>query len=237
MARLVIPPIKTPIAHPRKQPIILPPQLDPSCVLCLLPICNTKWRDFSGKNNHGTVTGATWTSKGRLGPALYFDGYNDYVEVADADSLNVTTGITVEIWVNPTTKSSWKHLINKRSATQGHYMLYDNSPDELVIFTVKVGNVSKTAYSNLGIPVNTWTHLVGTYDRIRTRLYVDAVEQTVGTNATGTIDVTTNPLRIGRSSYDGSYSNGFIDEVRIHNRALELDEIKGLYEIGRVVRS
>jgi hypothetical protein len=60
-----------------------------ACLLCSLPQTSlvgaysfnegsgTKVTDLSGSNNHGTISGATWTSSGRYGKALFFDGRND----------------------------------------------------------------------------------------------------------------------------------------------------------------
>ena len=44
----------------------------------------------------------TRTTAGRFGGALSFDGVNDWVTVADANSLDLTTGMTLEAWVSPT---------------------------------------------------------------------------------------------------------------------------------------
>src|SRR5687768_2102092 len=47
--------------------------------------------DSSGNAHTGTITGATWTTTGRFGGALSFDGTNDWVTVADAASLDLGT--------------------------------------------------------------------------------------------------------------------------------------------------
>src|SRR5437762_900538 len=47
--------------------------------------------DASGNNNTGTLSGATWTSAGRYGNALVFNGTNARVTVANAASLRLTT--------------------------------------------------------------------------------------------------------------------------------------------------
>ena len=40
--------------------------------------------DASGNANAGTISGATWTTSGKFGGALTFDGTNDWVTVAEA---------------------------------------------------------------------------------------------------------------------------------------------------------
>ena len=52
--------------------------------------------DETGNGRTGTVSGAGWTSEGRFGGALVFDGHNDLVSVADADGLHLTGAMTLE---------------------------------------------------------------------------------------------------------------------------------------------
>ncbi len=58
----------------------------------------------SGNGNNGTLTNATWAgaTAGRFGNALSFNGTNASVSIPDSDSLDLTTGMTIEAWVNPT---------------------------------------------------------------------------------------------------------------------------------------
>ena len=58
--------------------------------------------DASGNGHTGTISGATWTAAGKFGGALSFDGTNDWVTVADAAALDLTTGMTLMAWVYPT---------------------------------------------------------------------------------------------------------------------------------------
>src|SRR5206468_9878662 len=65
--------------------------------------------DSSGRGNNGSISGATWTTSGRYGQALSFNGTNAYVEIPDSSSLDLTTGMTLEAWVYPTVQlSNWK---------------------------------------------------------------------------------------------------------------------------------
>jgi len=62
---------------------------------------SSKAVDISRYGNNGTINGAVWTSSGRFGSALQFDGVDDYVDCGNGASLNITTAVTVEAWVNP----------------------------------------------------------------------------------------------------------------------------------------
>ncbi len=70
--------------------------------------------DASGHGNTGTIQNATWTTAGKYGKALVFNGSNALVTIPDSASLRLTTGMTLEAWVNPSTVSSaWRDVIYK----------------------------------------------------------------------------------------------------------------------------
>ena len=69
--------------------------------------------DASGNGNTGTISGATWTS-GQYSYGLAFNGTSSRVDVPDAASLQLTTAMTLEAWVKPTTiTSKWRDVIYK----------------------------------------------------------------------------------------------------------------------------
>src|SRR5215207_3581729 len=59
--------------------------------------------DASGLNHSGTLVDATWTGSGRFGGALSFNGTSAYVQVPDADALDLAGAMTLEAWVRPAT--------------------------------------------------------------------------------------------------------------------------------------
>lgn len=80
-------------------------------------------------------------------------------------------------------------------------------------------------YGASSLPINTWSHLVATWDGTTFRVYVNGTQ--VSSKALGqAIVATTNPLRIGGNSTWGEYFSGKIDEVRVYNRALSQAEIQ-----------
>ena len=70
--------------------------------------------DTSGNGNTGAISGATWTAAGRYGGALVFNGTSAVVTVANAASLQLTTGMTLEAWVYPTAApTGWRAVITR----------------------------------------------------------------------------------------------------------------------------
>ena len=180
--------------------------------------------DATGKGLNGTVSGATWTA-GKFGTSLSFNGVSDWVTVPDADSLDLTTGMTLEAWVNPAALSGFTTVMLKERTGGLAYSLYasDNSnrpPSGYIRRTSDVGTVGTTL-----LPLNAWSHLAATYDAATLRLFVNGV-QVASRATTGAIATSTGVLRIGGNSVWGEYFKGLIDEVRVYNRALSAAEIQ-----------
>ena len=182
--------------------------------------------DSSGRGNTGLVAGATWTSQGRFGAALVFDGVNDWVAISDSASLDLTSGLTLEAWVFPTVSTGWRTVILKEQPGQQVYALYSSGgSNNTPAGQVYVSAAGQRVHGPSALPVNTWTHLATTYDGAVQRLYVNGVE--VATRAqTGPVRTSDSPLRIGGNSVWGEFFQGRIDQVRIYSRALAADEIR-----------
>src|SRR5436190_8705662 len=72
--------------------------------------------DLSGNGNTGTINGASWTSQGKFGNALNFDGISNWVTVNDSDTLDLTDGMTLEAWTYPIAASAtWKTIVLKEA--------------------------------------------------------------------------------------------------------------------------
>src|SRR5262245_24026713 len=181
--------------------------------------------DSTANANNGSISGATWTSSGRFGSALVFDGSNDIVTVNDANTLDLTNALTLEAWVYPTTLSGWRTALLKERPGGLAYALYahDNVPRPAGY--VNVGGSDRAAVGTTALPLNAWSHLATTYDGATLRLFVNAVQ--VGSTAvTGSAAVSGNQLSIGGNTVWGEYFAGRLDEIRIYNRTLTQAEIQ-----------
>jgi hypothetical protein len=179
--------------------------------------------DQSGNGNNGTISGATWTTAGKFGNALVFNGTNAVVTVPNSASLQLTTGMTLAAWVYPTTApTGWRSVVTKNvdryflmaSSDQG------NRPAVGGIWTAGGLNVFGTAV----LAVNTWTHMAATFDGAVVRFYINGV-QVASQPQTTPLASTTGTLQIGGDSYPNEFFAGRIDEVRIYNKALTAAQV------------
>jgi Concanavalin A-like lectin/glucanases superfamily/Viral BACON domain len=182
--------------------------------------------DSSGAGNVGTLSGPLRTA-GRFGGGLQFDGVNDWVTVADANSLDLTTGMTLEAWVRPAALGTvWRTVVLKEQPGQLVYALYAGTDTA----SRPSGHVFTTSDRALlgpsALPLNTWSHLAMTWDGLSLRVYVNGA-QVSSSALTGTARTSTSPLRIGGNAVWPEWFNGIIDEVRVYNRALTAAEIAG----------
>src|SRR5258705_161725 len=180
--------------------------------------------DVSGNNNNGTISAATWTTAGKFGSALVFNGTSAQVTVPNATSLQLTTGMTLEVWVFPTgSLAGWRAVLDKN--VDGYYLMASSDPNNrpAVGGTWTGGNQNRAAPTALGL--NVWTHLAATFDGATVRLYVNGV-QVASQAQTAPLATTTGTLQIGGDSYPNEFFAGRIDEVRIYNRALTQAEIQ-----------
>lgn len=187
--------------------------------------------DASGAGNHGTISGANWT-KGKISGALTFDGADDYVNIGQSSTLNVSN-ITVESWVNY--DSGWPvgaTIAGRDDSTNRVWSFYQFDSSTLRFF-VFIGDVAKIKDTSLSPVPGQWYHLVGTYDGSNVRIYINGKDVGSPTAATGNIDTDAADIRIG-DDLATSHVNwkGLIDEVRIYNRALSAEEIRYHYNRG-----
>ena len=195
-------------------------------------------RDESDNGNWGAFNGGVKPTAGIVGQALSFDGVDDYVDVGSDASLCQTTNLTLELWVNFSKLSlndsigDEQDFFSNQKGTSGWTLYNQNNTDNFNSYwnTSIGGNwfvILTTAY------VNTWYHIVVTYDGSNFRSYVNGI---AGTPESWTATLTcTDPesLKIGTFGTPGHYFNGKIDEVRIYNRTLSAEEVVRHYQQSR----
>ncbi|CAG0951391.1 MAG: hypothetical protein OIN86_08545 [Candidatus Methanoperedens sp.] len=177
--------------------------------------------DSSANGNEGIIKGAT-RIPGKIGNALSFDGVNDYVDVGNGSSLNITGNqISLEAWIYPKSFSE-SYIISKfngDNVTSGYNLLISDGSIYFRLGEKEFAPLHKM--SN-----NTWYHIVAVYDGSNMKIYKNGVALYGSTSYSGNIDTNYYNVTIGQRALDKTYRwNGYIDEVKIYNRALSASEI------------
>ena len=125
----------------------------------------------------------------------------------------------------PTTVSNWRTVVAKGTSGNIVYYLYANSASNTPVVGGLFGSTPGNLSGNTQLSINVWTHLAGTYDGSTQRLYVNGVE-VANREQQGQMQLSSGVLRIGGNRVSNQYLRGRIDEVRVYNRALTLQEIR-----------
>ena len=201
--------------------------------------------DRSGAGNTGTLTNGPAVTEGRLGQGLSFDGTNDYVNIPDSTSLSPTAAMTVSFWTNITSSisSQCRSFLAKNASGQRSWALTATTSGGVVFYVATNTNDTGTYGSTGGglIAQNQWAYVTAVFDGAgsgnadRAKIYVNGVQSSV--TFTGTIPAsltdTSQAVRFGESAMSCTALPGYLDEVRIYNRALTEAEIKSLYNASR----
>jgi hypothetical protein len=181
--------------------------------------------DSAGSHN-GTIEGATWTSEGRYGSALNFDGLDDSVSIPDASALDLaSSSFTLEAWVRPDSLSAWTGtpVISKIDNPNGNKSGYlmraaaaGTKPNGLLANSGSTINASGSA----PLPTATWSHLALSSDGTTLRLYVNG--ELVTSQAAISVPVTSDSLTIGSSNYNTASSGTWNIFTQLHHIKEEL---------------
>jgi hypothetical protein len=188
--------------------------------------------DASGNGITGSIQGATWTTGGRYGNALSFNGSTDYVDLGNPTLLQITGSTTWSAWVkaaaNPADDGQ---IIAKSDASTGWQLKTspDTGPQTFAVAVSGAVGSRVQRYSTTVRSLNVWYHVAGVYNATAGTLdiYVNGVRDNgvlSGTVPASQVNSTVN-VNIGRRS-GGLNFNGIIDDVRIYNRALSQQEIQ-----------
>jgi hypothetical protein len=178
--------------------------------------------------NGVTLNVASLLGQDTSNTACTFDGVNDFINVYNSASLGLTTAVTLEAWIKPTTlpaAGSVRAIVSKL----GSYSLQLDGP--LLEFGLTQNGTTHTLQSASGaIQAGGRYHVVATYDGATERLYINGV-QVASAALTGAISTSGNSLTIG-SGGAGSYFAGTIDEVAVYGAALSAARIASHYTAG-----
>lgn len=186
-------------------------------------------RDWSGRQNHGTLTnmvpGDDWVvSGGRY--ALDFDGSNDFV-IANRPTFPIAT--TFSCWAKPTTGALSGLMSTRDTVSLLGVDFYLNSNGTVVFYCPSDNAGSNRSFftTTNAVASGQWVHLAGRWQSSTLNdVWVNGI-QAAGT-LTGTVQATLTPRNNLRFGCLGvlSFSTGCMDDLRVYDRLLQPAEIR-----------
>lgn len=210
------------------------------------PSANASVSDTIGGHDGGffrgtTPTPPTYTSDGKVGSAVTFDGTVS-VRVPDAAELRPEE-MTAEAWVFPTLRSgNHQAIIALGSSTNDDDAYWMGLLNGMPRFWSKhVGSGMLLLEAPSAIPLNAWTHLAISFGGTTKRLYVNGA-QVASMSGVGPLvyepaapPALPPPVTIGADWAHNApvdIFSGRLDEVTLYRRALSSDEIVSIVDAG-----
>jgi len=167
--------------------------------------------------------------KARRHSALSHDGVDDYEEVADSASLDITDAIAIEAWVKPLSIRIYEIFVLKGVSANNYVYTSRFQGGGKAEAVIRIGGSYFSIVGNSVWVPGKWYHAVFTYNSLQMRWFLNGVEDASPVSQTGNIDSVAQSLKVGGDGIGNYFFNGLIASVRIYNRALSEAEIKYLY--------
>ncbi len=196
-------------------------------------------QDAGGNGHHGSVNGAVPVADrfGNNNSAFWFDGVNDNITVPNHDSLNYQQAISISFWMqigefyereaHPLSHGSWQ---NRWKVSIGSRRLR---------WTIKTDSPQNGGVIDLDSEslLQTFTdyHVVVIYDGTDMEIWIngqlDAFASWSGNLLPSPVDFLMGQVLPSQSQYN---FKGILDDVRIFDYGLTVDEIRSLYSATRI---
>ncbi|MEH6406052.1 MAG: LamG domain-containing protein, partial [Leeuwenhoekiella sp.] len=159
----------------------------------------------------------------KLARSVKFDGIDDFMDAGN--SLNLAQSFSISAWIKRTGNGV---LISKNNTeqTEGYQLSIRSDMHAEFSFFNQIKN---SVISSIAIPEEEWHHIAVTYDGTQMKMYIDGVLDTQKTVKNLPVP-TSNPFLIGASGGNNPslFYNGNIDEIRIWNISLNIDQLRFL---------
>jgi hypothetical protein len=185
--------------------------------------------DNSNYGNNGTILSTTNTT-GKYSGGLSFDGIDDYINISDDNSLDISSAITLGAWIKFNSfTNSWGRIVAKDDNDNApEYGIIDGDSN-YVRATMHNAGGTEIAANTASLSTDTWYYIAFTYDTTNGLvLYTDGVAGNTAA-ANGNIRTSSESLLIGSAGDGANLFNGTMDEIRIWNRSLSANEIYQQY--------
>ncbi len=191
--------------------------------------------DSARRNTAAAIGNPVYTATSKVGPALQFDGTDDYVDASDGFA-DYTGGITVSAWTRPTAFPNWTRVIDFGSGSGVNNILLARPATTADLRFEFYGTAGGTEGTTLAAQFvqNQWQYFAATCaaggaNTATARIYRDGVQRWSATDFSPPPNVTRFNNYIGRSNWADALYAGQMDELRISRVARSADWLMAEY--------
>jgi len=193
--------------------------------------------DSSGNDNNGYLGRAMLHGfLGKIGSALMFDNNNKYISMGDLDSLDfeANNSFTVSAWVKlDNSIRDYKAILGKASVSSkdGYALRYNTDGNFGMMIESSDGDKEVNVIAKGDYRDEKWHLVTGVINRTdnTNTIYVDGLKKnSADISQVGDLSNSVH-FNIGALANKSIFFSGFMDEVRVYNRALSNNEVIQLY--------
>ncbi len=180
-------------------------------------------KDSSGNGHDGTLQGDAGWTEGKFGKALEFHGDPDYVLIEGSEDLTGADAMTIECWVNAPLQGPYHIPLSKGLKGPGHWEIYLLAGQGFL--STYIPDLGDFTGSHV-VTDEEWHHCAMIWDGKSIRLYADGelVNEWGGLSGKEII-ADDQDLHIGNEWTHNNWHTGLLDEIRISDTALEVNEL------------
>jgi hypothetical protein len=216
-------------------------QVPTNGLVAYYPFNSGSTADLSGNSNNGTNFGATLTTDhlGNPNSAYRFNGNGQYIEIPHSSTFNFSSNqMSISMWIKVEAfpGSFTSIAVSKQSGsgtTQSGFNVNQGSQTSFGLLLSSGGaNFGGNTVPSNSTTLNTFRHVVFTYDGTTARAYLNGTISQTSSSQTATIGTNTVPLRLGKANWVNINAvdfTGVLDDIAIYNRVLTPQEVSSIY--------
>jgi hypothetical protein len=189
--------------------------------------------DNSWHGNNGDLYGNPAFVQGKIESGLSFDGYDDFIRVANSYAIIPQQQISITGWLFLQRNGQSTYTIVEKDGYWSSWKGYSvRIKDGGFIFELFNPYRTLVSYPQGGVPESDWVHFAVTYDGSSMRFYFNG-SLVSDQSATGLINQGAyDSLYIGGNYGHGELWSGRLDDIRIYDRALSSSDVIEVHKYG-----
>ena len=187
--------------------------------------------DVTGNGNTATLINGVLWSAGKYGSGITLDGSNDYVDVANSPTINLSgNAMAFSAWVNPAGGGGDQVVFAKLyngTMVSPFYQYAVELRSGSVIPALLIGTPTGLKEASMGsaLPVGQWSHLAVVFDGTKAVFYVNG-NLTSSPALAASMTARDTSFHLAADATPSQFLKGSLDDVRLYNRTLTQAEVQ-----------